>query len=414
MLAAPALAHGRAHHHHGFFGRGHSSRTLFASPSGGSGTCTRQSPCSLADAVAAAGPHATVIATAGTYDGGVVVEEPITLVGRGAVIDASSSSNGNGIQITGPGGSGSTVRGFKIENAEFEGILVGTSPVVTSSTSGQPATGGAPVSDVRILDNVVVNNDTGFGTTTGQCFSTPNAPGDCGEAIHLVSVTDSLVAGNYVADNAGGILLTDEFGPTDGNVIRGNQSIDNTKDCGITLGGHAMAVDPSTGKPTGAGGIFDNRMVDNIAIANGVKGQGAGILLGGGAPFAAVYDNLIRGNFTSGNGLAGITLHQHFAGDLNGNVMVDNTLVSDNVDGDFDFAAATAMPTTGIIVASGLPPGVPAGAVPAPGPITGTVIAHNRILGDTTGIWTLGVDPATTTIAHNRFGAGVTTPVSTN
>lgn len=431
VLAAPALAHNRAEHRgslghqpfghrgspahdgQGSSGRRSSSPTLFASPAGSSGTCTRQAPCSLPNAIAAAGRHATVIATPGTYDGGVVIDKPITLVGRQAVIDASGSSTGNGIQITGPGGSGSTVEGFKIENAEFEGILIGTAPVLTTSTSGQPATGGSPVTDVRILDNAVVDNDDGFGTTAGQCFSTPNAPGDCGEALHLVSVTDSVIQGNYVADNAGGILLTDEFGPNDGNVIRGNQSIDNTTDCGITLGGHGTAVDPATLQPTGAAGVFDNQVVDNIAIGDGVAGQGAGILLGGGAPFAGVYDNVIRGNFASGNGLPGITLHQHFAGDLNGNVMVDNTLINDNVAGDANFTTLDS-DTTGILVGSGLPPGVPAGTVPSPGTITGTVIAHNRFLDDDTGIWTLGVDPATTTIAHNHFGAGVTTPVSTN
>ena len=103
-------------------------------------------------------------------------------------------------------------------------------------------------------------------------------------------------------------------------------------------------------------------------------------------------------------------------GDLNGNVIVDNTLANDNLDGDFDFAAASAAPTTGILVAAGLPP-APPGTFPAtlaPAPITGTVIAHNRLIDVTTGIWTLGVDPATTTIAHNLFGAGVMTPVSTN
>jgi hypothetical protein len=48
-----------------------------------------------------------------------------------------------------------------------------------------------------------------------------------------------------------------------------------------------------------------------------------------------------------------------------------------------------------------------------PGPIKNTVIRGNRIFGDSIGIWTLGVDPATTTIAHNFFGPGVT-PVVTN
>jgi hypothetical protein len=48
-----------------------------------------------------------------------------------------------------------------------------------------------------------------------------------------------------------------------------------------------------------------------------------------------------------------------------------------------------------------------------PGTIKNTVIRGNRIFDDSVGIWTLGVDPATTTIAHNFFGPGVT-PISVN
>lgn len=394
---------------------GRGGRTLWASPSGGGGLCTRWAPCSLTNAVSAARDGDTVIALGGVYHGGVVLDKRLALRGFGAVLDASSSPTGNGVQIVGPGGSGSTVEGFKIENAKFEGILVGTAPVSPSANDGTPAGGGVPVSDVRIDHNVLVHNDAGFGSTAGQCFSTPQAPGDCGEAVHLVAVTDSVVAGNYLADNAGGILLTDEFGPTSGNVVRGNQAVNNTGDCGITLGGHnPAAFDPTSGQPTGAGGVFDNLIERNVTIGNGVAGQGAGILMGGGAPFAAVYDNVIRDNFTQGNGLAGVTLHQHLVGDLNGNDIEDNVLVHDNLDGDFDFAAAADSQTTGILVASGSPPGPALPPELVPGQIKNTVIRGNRISGDTVGIWTLGVDPATTTIAHNFFGPGVTTPVSTN
>jgi parallel beta-helix repeat protein len=363
--------------------------------------------------VSRAAPGDTVIALPGVYQDGVVLAKTVNLRGEHAVIDAASAANGNGVQITGPGGSGSTVEGFTIKDAEFEGILVGTAPVATTTMDGTPATGGTPVTDVKIADNVLLHNGTGFGGNAGQCFSTPNAPGDCGETIHLVAVTDSVVEGNQVIDNIGGILLTDEFGPTSGNVIRDNRAIGNTDDCGITLAGHATAVNPATGQPTGAAGVFDNRVIDNVAIGNGVKGQGAGILIGGGAPFAGVYDNLIRGNTAIGNGLAGITLHQHFAGDLNGNVIERNFLSDDNVDGDFDFGAAQATQTTGILVAGGLPPG-DGPFPPAPAAITGTVIRGNRFVHVAVGIWTLGVDPATTMIAHNQFGPGVTTPVSTN
>jgi parallel beta-helix repeat protein len=390
------------------------SPVLWASPTGGQGSCLRSSPCSLTNAVSNASPGATVIALPGLYHGGIVLAKPIVLRGRDAVIDASSSPFGNGVHIVARG-SGSTVEGFTIVHAKFEGILVGTAPVATQTTDGTPVTSGEPVNDVRIIRNRLDDNGTGFGTDAGQCFSTPQAPGDCGETIHLVSVTNSVVAGNEVVRNVGGILLTDEFGPTSGNIIRGNRAIQNTRDCGITLAGHnPAAVNPATGLPTGAAGVFDNVVEHNISGDNGVAGQGAGILMGGGAPFAGVYDNVIRGNVARGNGLAGVVIHQHLVGDLNGNVVERNRLSNDNLDGDFDFAAAAATETTGVLVASGAPPGPALPPALLPGPITGTVIRGNRFFNVKVGIWTLGVDPATTTIANNLFGAGVTTPVSTN
>jgi hypothetical protein len=391
------------------------SPVLWASPTGGTAACTHAAPCSLARAVQLAAAGDTVVALPGVYHGGVRFDKRRALRGSGAVIDASSTPFGNGVQIFGPGGSGSSVEGFRIENAEFEGILVGTAPVAPGTSDGTPVTSGAPVSHVMITDNILVDNGTGFGTTAGQCFSTPNAPGDCGETIHLVSVTDSIVAGNDVENNLGGILLTDEFGPTSSNVISGNRSIRNSDDCGITLAGHSSAaVSPGTGLPTGAAGVFDNLVEFNVSGDNGVAGQGAGILLGGGAPYAGVYGNVIRDNVARGNGLAGITIHQHLVGDLNGNVIEHNDVSNDNLDGDFDFAAAAATETTGILVASGVPPGPALPPPLVPGPITGTVIRDNSISAVKVGIWTLGVDPASTTITGNVYGAGVTTPISTN
>jgi hypothetical protein len=366
-------------------------------------------------AVTAAAPGSQIIVCPGTYHEGVQIDKPLRLSGWGAVIDAGSSPFGNGVQIVGPGGSGSSVEGFRIEKAKFEGILVGTAPVAPSTTGGTPASGGAPVSDVTVADNALLDNGTGFGTPYGQCFSTPEAPGDCGETIHLVSVTNSVIEDNYVADNVGGILLTDEFGPTSGNVVRHNRTIGNTDDCGITLAGHSSAaVNPMTGLPTGAAGVFDNLIEGNVSDYNGVAGQGAGILLGGGAPFAGVYDNVIRRNEARGNGLAGVTIHQHLAGDLNGNVVERNVLIDDNVDGDHDFAAAAATETTGILVASGAPPGAVLPPELLPGPITGTIIRGNRIFDVRVGIWTLGIDKASTDISHNAFGFEVTTPISEN
>ena len=110
-----------------------------------------------------------------------------------------------------------------------------------------------------------------------------------------------------------------------------------------------------------------------------------------------------------------MTIHQHLVGDLNGNVSEGNVLSRDNLDGDFDFdfAAAVDNRTTGILVAAGSPPGPPLPPFLVPATIKNTLIRGDRIFDDSVGIWTLGVDPATTTISHNFFGRGVT-PVVTN
>jgi parallel beta-helix repeat protein len=406
LVGAPgAWAHDRGHDRDG--------RTLWASPNGGSGRCRPWAPCSLPNAVSAAAAGDTVVARPGVYRGGVVLDKAIDLRGLGAVIDASTSTNGNGVQIVGPGGSGSSVEGFKIENAEFEGFLVGTAPVAPSTHDGTPVPAGAPVNDVRIERNRIVNDDAGFGGTAGQCFTTPQAPGDCGEGIHLVSVTNSVVADNYVVDNAGGILLTDEFGPNSDNVVRDNYASNNTEDCGITLASHAAAVNPATLQPTGAAGVFDNLIEGNVVNGNGVQGQGAGILMGGGAPFSGVYGNVIRDNFARGNGLGGVTIHQHLAGDLNGNVIEHNVFINNNLAPDHDFAGIFDAASTGILVESGPPPGPPLPPFLLPGKIENTVIRDNAFLDNQIGIFTLGVDQGTTTIAHNFFSPG-TTPISVN
>lgn len=363
---------------------------LFASPNGSGTDCTAQHPCSLATAVATASAGAVVHAGPGTYPAGVVVTSSVTLLGQGAVIDGSSTPNTPGLQIL---ASGTRVQGFTIENAALEGILVGSSP---ANPDGSPATSGAPIENVTIQNDVVTGNDTGFsgavGAGFGECFTTPFAPGDCGEGIHLVSATNSVVRNNLVSGNAGGILLTDEFGPAADNVVQNNTSIDNDDDCGITLASHSPA------------GVHDNVIENNVADRNGVAGQGGGILMAAAGPVGGAYDNVIRNNEASGNGLSGIVIHDHFAGaNLNGNVLENNTLSNDNLDGDFDFAAAQDPLPTGILIAAGLPfPGPP---IP---PISGTVVRNNTITDVSVGIWTLNAPADLNTFTNNRFGPGVT------
>ncbi len=368
-----------------------------AAPGGSGSACTANAPCSLTTAVALAPAGSTVKALPGVYQGGVSLSKQLDLEGQAAVLDATTSPDGYGIEVSGPGGSGSVIEGWTVINAQFAGILVGSHIV---DSAGNPLTSGSPISDVTIDHVTVQNNDQGFsgvvGAGAGECFTTPFAPGDCGEGIHLVSVTDSTVEHSLVQNNAGGILMTDEFGPATDNTIAFDSSLNNSDDCGITIASHTTNQ------------IYGNVIDHNVADGNGVAGQGAGILMAGAGVGTGVHDNVVSNNEASGNGLSGIVIHDHFPGNFNNNVITNNHLGTNNLDGDFDFLTPDPQ-TTGILIAAGWPfPGPPPFA-----PITGTVISNNQISDNAVGIWTLHVDSASTTAVGNHFH-NVATQISTN
>ena len=182
----------------------------------------------------------------------MVVSSPLKLRGRHAIIQGNATANGNCDQI-GPSGPGSApclagltiksshvkVEGFTVQGAIGEGILA------TGSLRG------GSISDVTIEENRVVGNNTGGMPPTSnspypQCVEQGEIPGDCGEGIHLMGVRDSRVSENYVSGNLGGVLLTDEFGPTHDNLIAHNVIKDNVDDCGVTVPGHEPASEPSS------------------------------------------------------------------------------------------------------------------------------------------------------------------------
>lgn len=366
----------------------HRSQTLWASPTGSGIACTATAPCALRYAVDTAPSGATVRAQSGIYHTSIVIYTPMNLVGDGyVVLDASTSGLVPGIQIL---ASGSSVSHLNVENAYYEGILVGNSSADAS---------GSPISDVTIDQVTVKGSDAGYngspGVGTGECFTatSPNAaPGDCGEGIHLNSATDSVVEHSRVEANAGGILLTDEFGANSNNHIAYNVVVNNTHDCGITLASHN---EPGVAPPT-SHGVFDNTVEYNRVDGNGVQGQGGGILMAGGGPNTQVYGNRVSHNEASGNGLAGVVIHLHVPGsNLSDNVITYNRLSNNNLDGDFDFSPSVDAQTTDIFVASTVP-------------LPGTVIEHNQLSDAYYGIWLLNVTDSK--IDHNQFSK-VTTDV---
>jgi nitrous oxidase accessory protein NosD len=349
---------------------------------------------SIDRAIAAAHAGDTVVVARGTYREDVKVDKDIHLVGEGhPVIDAKGRDNG--ILITGDRAAGATVRGFDVRHADFEGIL---------------ADG---VTRVRIERNRVTGNDRGgrAAMPTGECAGQGAVPGDCGEGLHLMGVTHSQVLDNTVEHNAGGILLTDENGPTAFNRIARNRVLDNVLDCGITIAGHstkAVTLSTASGTPTVTGtapkvaGIYRNLVTGNVANGNGVKGEGGGILLAAGAPGSAVYDNTVRANTAKGNGLAGVTLHSHSPGqDLDGNHIVNNVLSRNGLAGGVNATPGDSD--------AGITQTVDITVWSAVTPLKGTVVTGNRLSDAHFGVWTQNVP----TIAPdaNRAARSVAVPL---
>jgi hypothetical protein len=403
-----AVASGPGHHGHGQKG------ALYVSSQGQTGAadrnCHSAAYSSVQAAVDAAAANGTVVVCRGTYTEDVIVSQPLALRGQhGAVIRGSSTANGNCDQL-GPGGPGSapclaaitikssnvSVSGLTVTGAIGEGILA------TGSLAGHS------IGHVRIQANRVVGNDTGGIPPTAdspypQCVEFAEIPGDCGEGIHLMGVYDSVVSHNLVKGNSGGVLLTDEFGPTHHNVISQNIVTKNLFDCGVTAPGHnPFALDAAGNRQPTMGGVYDNVISHNRITFNGTSGEGAGVLFANATAGTASYDNLVTHNYIAGNELAGVTLHAHPLGpglfeDLSGNRIVHNTIGQNNTGGDPD-AGDTS--TTGVLVYSGTVP-------------VSVTISHNRFRDDQYGIW-LGVGGhVSASTAFNVF-QNVTTDVFTS
>jgi copper-binding protein NosD len=395
-------------------GRHH--QVLYVSPHawpwGADRSCRSARFRTIQSAVNAARPGGTVVVCPGTYHEQVVLTKPVSLEGQRATIDEAGVTPT--FQVTLPGlgtqtiyaavvmvSSGIRFSGFTVDHAQGEGILA--------------AGLGGDISGISISDSAVVHNDLGFGVSNSpyfQCAAMGQAPGDCGEGVHFTGVAYSSIKDSFIAYNAGGVLLSDDTGPTHGNLVAGNVVTGNKTDCGITVPGHNPNALSSTGQPQpSVAGVYDNVIRGNVVTNNGVKGEGAGVLFANAQAGTASYDNLVQGNYIAGNGLSGVTMHAHTINpgqfeDLSGNKVIGNVIGRNNLDGDtLDCppGSTTCSPqdlvTTGILVFSG-------GA-----PVT-TTIAFNHISNNKVGIWLS--KPVTASGLFTNSFANVTTPILAN
>jgi len=334
--------------------------TLCVNP-GGTGGCY----ATIQSAVNAAHAHDVINVGPGTYQEGVVIGIPLSLLGAGAlqsIIDATNQ--GNGVLVDGFDHAGLRsviVAGFTVENAQWEGILA------------------VSASDITISNNHVINNDLAGPVFTGAPTGCPGQPayetdetGDCGGAVHLIGSSTSIVMGNYITGNADGILISDETAASHDNLITENTVINNPLDCGIVLASHPPvgSIPPNFAPHFG---IFHNTVSGNVSNNNGVQigGAGVGLFSDGNGP-GRVSENQVINNTLTHNGIGGVVLHTHVgpafnapADNMNNNTIIGN-YISKNLADSFD--TATPGPV-GININSG----------GGGSPVKGTVIAFNTI-----------------------------------
>jgi parallel beta-helix repeat protein len=334
--------------------------------------CVNQNPHSkcyhtIGAAIAAAKAGDTIQVASGTYREDAHITKALSLIGAGAgqtTINAAGLDNGVFIDGTASAGKPNvlkeiTVTGFTVENAKFEGILI------------------TNASYVNVWRNIVIGNDLALDIKTDTCPTLPpfeTEEGlDCGEGIHLSGVDHSTVAGNTVEKNSGGILISDDTGPTDSNVIHDNNVQDNPFDCGITLASHPPA---SITHATVPFGVFSNTIAHNLSNRNGlaIAGAGAGVGLFAPAPLNQTYSNVVVGNTLTNNGLPGVAMHNHVPSQnikLDDNVVTGNYIAGNGPD--------TAVETGAALVPTGI-------SMLGMSLIQGTVITGNVIAYETTAI----------------------------
>ena len=309
----------------------------FAKPGNSGRSCSRARYSTIQAGVEAAPAWGLVEVCRGTYVEDVVVTKPLSLRGHRAVISGSPTANAMCDQLgaSGPGSApclaGLTIKsshvhveGFTVQNAIGEGILA------TGSLAG------GSISDVKVLRNKVVGNNTGGIPPTPsspypQCSAFGEVPGDCGEGIHLMGVgTPWWPATTSAATRAASCSPTSSVRRTT-TTSRATSSPATPS----TAASPCRATTRSPSTPAASASRGGRRVPQRHPPQPGhlqrPPGRGRRRAVRQRRPGTGSYDNLVEDNYLAGNELAGVTMHAHTIApgqfeDLSGNKIVDNVI----------------------------------------------------------------------------------------
>lgn len=245
----------------------------------------------LQERVDAAAPGTTLVVEAGTYAGDLVLEKPVTLVGRGRPLLLGS-------------GAGSVVRvradGVSIEGFDLEGR--GGGDLSRDSSGVHVAARNALVRDCRVrgsLFGVYLREAHGARVTRCRIEGIPGKdPGEKGSGIHVWNTVGFTLEGNVIRDVRDGLYIQS----SSKGEIRGNEATD------LRYGIHYMYSD-------------DNVFEDNL-FGNGAAGS------------AIMYSRRItfrRNRFVHNRGFASVGLLLKVCDD----VLAEDNLIADNARGIF-------------------------------------------------------------------------------
>lgn len=349
--------------------------TTYVSPNGSdtTGDGTMANPYqSISYAVSKAPEGSTVVVEPGTYQGFVNITKPVILTStnptnpttiQGTVLDATGKDNA--ITITGPGASGTVIRGLTIENADNHGIWA------------------SDTSNLAIIGNVLTKNGAnGNGASE-------NKP------LLLDGTSYSLVAHNMVTGNLadGGISVTD-LGPIDPGASKSAQPTSSTATPSPAVSNWIVG-NTVEGNNGGSGIVVaaynpGEGVSQNIVKDNTVGNSAAGITIAADAPHTSAVNNVVTGNTVENNIIPGIIVRSNTPGDVvTGTMITNNTISGNGADPQAKLTQKTGIALLGAAV----------------NPVTDTVILNNHLSHEQIGVY--GSNAMGAILQNNHFDSTV-------